>query len=198
MPTENCRLPSWASLAIFVLFSFAATGPAVAEPSQPPTAPTSAQGRLEILGEAVESVTLAKRIGHNDAVDSSHPLVLRPVGSSVSIPAGEYLLQEINLSGGFRCHVPFRVVDGLTNKVTEPEWLTISPDRACMLSAGAPLRLTPGVYRVGRLTHLSHELLDAQGRRYYGSATPRPMPRFVVYQGDREIASSDSMSLEYG
>lgn len=199
LPTENRSLPSWASLAILVLTSSAASRLLAAESGGPPVAPGTATGRLEILGEAVESVTVAKRIGRSDEYDSSNPLVLRPVGASISIPAGEYLLQEINLSGGFRCYVPFRVVDGLTNKVvTEPEWLTISPDKPCLLKAGAPLKLTPGVYRVGRLTHLSHELLDAQGRRYYGSATPRPLPRFAIYQGDREIASSDSMSLEYG
>ena len=199
MVTGNRSLLLWPCLVILVLLSFAATYLAAAQPGQPPATPTPAMGRLDILGEAIETVTLAKRIGHGDAYDSRDPLVLRRPGSSVSIPAGEYLLQKIDLTGGFCCYVPFRVIDGLTDKVVkEPEWLTISPDKPCTLKAGAPLKLIPWAYRVGRLTHLSHRLVDAQGRSYYNSTTSRPLPRFAIRQGDREIASSDSMSLEYG
>lgn len=199
MPTGNHCLLSRPCLAILLLLSFAATCLAAAEPDQPPATPTPVMGELHIEGDAIETLTLARRIGQGDDYDSANPLVLQRPGSSVSIPAGDYLLQEIELTGGFGCYVPFRIVDGRTNKVIrEPEWLTISPDKPCTLKAGAPLKLAPGVYRLGRLIHLTHELLDSQGRRYHASAIPRPLPQFAIYQANRQIASSDSMSLEYG
>ena len=155
-------------------------------------------GQLKIEGGAVEQLTLEKR-RINQQFDPMNPLIVHCLGSRMSIPAGEYRLQKIELKGGYCCDVPMQIIDGLTGKVLrEAEWLTIGPDKPCTLKAGAPLKLVSRVYCLGRVIRLGYELLDAQGRRYYAPATPRQLPRFAVYQGDREIASSDSMSLEYG
>ena len=199
MPTGSRSLLLWPCLAILVLFPFAIDRLLAAEPDRRQAAPASAMGRLDIQGEAIETLTLAKRIGGSDSFDSQNPLQLRHPGSSVSIPVGEYLLQKIELTNGFRCYVPFRIIDGVTGKSKkEPEWLTIRPDKPCLLRVGAPLKLKLGVYRFGNIIHVKHELLDAEGRWYDDSKPSRQLPQFAIYQGDHQIASNDSMSLEYG
>ena len=199
MTTGNRSLLLWLCVAILVLIPVAIDRLVAAEPDGRQAAPAAAMGRLDIQGEAIEVLTLAKRIGDGDSFDSQNPLLLRHPGLSVSIPAGEYLLQKIELTDGFCCYVPFRIMDGVTGKAKkEPEWLTIRPDKPCTLRVGAPLKLNVGVYRLGGVVRFTHELIDVEGRRYHDSKPSRQFPQFAIYQGDRQIASGDSMSLEYG
>ncbi len=156
-------------------------------------------GQLLIEGDSIERLTFARRIGDTDTFDAAKPPVFEHPGASVSMPAGQYFLRLIELRGGYTSQPYIQSDDGKTGKVPpDAEWLTISPDRPCTLQAGAPLKLQPYAYRQGRVIRLSFGLLDARGRGYYASAVLPRLPQFVVYQGDREIATSDSMSLEYG
>jgi hypothetical protein len=190
--TGSRRLLCWIGLAVLLM---AAAGHS---PAAEPASPAAPMGQLKIEGGAIERLWLMKRIGHDNAYDASKVLVFDRPGASVTVSAGQYLA-SIALQGGYTSHLHIQSDDGRVAKVQpDAAWMTVSPDEPCTLKAGSPLKLVPLAYRQGRTVRLMYELLDAQGRRYYPSAPPRPVPQFTIYQGDREIASSQSMSLEYG
>ena len=130
----------------------------------------ASHGELIVEGELIESLTVTGKAGDSRTIN-------RP-GASVSLPAGQYSIQEIQLEGGFRCVVP-----------RTAETFTVSPDEPCRLKAGAPL--TPGVTfkRSGKMLTLDYELVDAAGRNYRRTGRSLDPPRFAVYQGEREIGS---------
>jgi hypothetical protein len=198
MTIGNRRRLSRMCLAFVATLLFPAVGLPGVGPEQAKPASAPAMGQLKIEGDAIERLTLSKRIGNTNTFDAAKPLIFERPGASVSMPTGQYLPQ-IELRGGYTAHFYIQSNDGRTGTVLpNAEWLTISLDKSCTLKAGAPLKLVPRVYRLGRTIRLSYELLDAQGRRYYGSKSPRPIAQFAIYQADREIVSSESLSLEYG
>jgi hypothetical protein len=193
MTIGNRRRLSRMCLAIFATLLFPAVGlPAVERtPAKPPSAP--AMGQLKIEGKAIERLSLAKRIGKGDA-SSEKPLVLNSPGSTVSLPVGDYLLERIELKGGYVCNVPFRVFGPNNQELRAPQWLTIGPDQPCVLKIGAPLKATLRTYRQGRVILIAYDLLDSEGRRYASTKRGSP-PRFTVSCDGREVASG---SFEYG
>jgi hypothetical protein len=180
-------------LAIFALLLLPAIRLPAAAPAQAKPASVPAMGQLKIEGKAIERLSLAKRIGNGDA-SSEKPLVLNGPGSTVSIPVGDYLLERIELKGGYVCNVPFRVFGRNNQELRGPEWLTISADKPCVLKVGAPLKATLRTYRQGRMILIAYDLLDSEGHRY-GSTKRGSPPRFTVSCDGREVTSG---SFEYG
>ena len=193
MRTRNGRSLLWLCLVLGTLLPAAGRLAAAESKATPSSGP--AMGVLNIEGGAIERVTLAKCIGAGDAYDPRDTFTLQHPGTSVSLPAGKYLPQNVELKGGYRCYVPFQIVDGRTKKVLRgPEWLTISPEKPCLLKVGAPLTPSLRTFRQGRTIRIAYDLLDSEGRSYSPGTRDKP-PRFTVSCGGREIASG---SFEYG
>jgi hypothetical protein len=154
----------------------AAAGLLVLAGVAPCPAARASDGELRIEGELIKSLTVVNEAGDSRTIN-------RP-GASVSLPAGQYTIYQIELDGGAHCSYP-----------RESPSFTISPDKPCRLKAGAPLK--PGVTfkRSGKILTLDYKLLDAAGRNYRASGRSADPPRFVVYQGEREIGSG---TFEYG
>lgn len=194
--TAGSRGLRWWSGVAIVLMAAASSSPA--EPARQPASSAAPMGQVKIEGGGIEGLVLVKRIGQTDTFDAANPLTFEKPGRSVSLPPGQYLARVV-LRGGYSSRSYAWADDGRIGKVTaDAQWLTVSPDKPCTLKAGVPLKLVPFVYRQGRVVRLMSDLVDAQGRQYHRSEPPRPLPQFTVYQGDREVASSESMSLEYG
>jgi hypothetical protein len=102
-------------------------------------------------------------------------------GVSVFLPPGNYTIQYIYLRGGYQSG-------------PRDEILTLIPNATNRLAVGTPLKSTVSVNRQGRMLNLNYQLLDDQGRKYTNPNRSDP-PRFVVYQGQREIGSG---TFEYG
>lgn len=164
-------------------------------PAAEPVQTSPAMGRLTIEGAAVESLKLERRIDNSDAHAPGEPGTVRCDAGSVWLPSGEYLLQQINLKNGYSCYVPFRVI-GPGNKVLRgPEWLTISPDKACSLRIGAAIKPVVRAARQGATIIIACDLQDSQGRCYVSCKRDK-RPHFTVSDCDgREIAAG---SFEYG
>ncbi len=183
--------PPWRHCALLVLLLFAAGRLPAAETART----TPAMGRLNIDGEAVESIRLEKRVGRSDAHTPGAPGIVQCPGSSVSLPTGEYLLQQINLKGGYSCNVPFSIMGPGDKVLKGPEWLTISPGKPCSLKIGAPLKPAVRVFRHGSRILIAYHLLDSEGRSYVFNKRDKP-PRFTVFDcSGREVGSG---SFEYG
>ena len=189
--TGGRNAPLWLCSVHLALLLLAASGLSAAEPVQT----TPAMGRLNIEGTAVESIRLEKRIGHSDAHAPGEPGTVRCPGPSISLPTGEYLLQQINLKGGYSCNVPFGVMGPDGKELRGPEWFTISRDKPCSLKIGAPLKPSVRAIRRGPTIIIAYELLDSQGRGYVSEKRDNP-PRFTVSDSSgREIAAA---AFEYG
>ncbi len=177
MGTGNRERIVWRSCGLLSLLlvpcRVAVGDPSRAQPSPPDT------GRLEIEGPTIERLTLRK-FGpppYNDSLVFDHP------GPVVSLQMGDYLVDRIELKGGYYCY--------------GGPMLTIR-DKPYRLKIGGPLKPTVSTTRGGRYIGLSYELRDAEGHTYgrqnvEGSAG-RP-PRFTVYLGDRVVGSG---AFEYG
>jgi len=134
-----------------------------------------------ILGKRIESLTLTDQQGQ--------PVVFRR-GSGMCLPPGQYLIQGIDLPGGY---------SSLTYGGHPPDRLTLVPGKPCRFDIRAPLTPSVAVKREGRLLKLDYQLLDGDGRKYRrndpsGSDRSHP-PQFAVYQGESLIGSG---SFEYG
>jgi len=164
-------------------------------PAQPPKAKPSpaVTGQLNIQGQGVERITLERREARH-GLDPYVTVVPDPSGAAVSVPAGEYWLQEVVLQGGYSCLLPRRIVDGRTGIEQEGEWLTISPEKPCLLKVGGPLKPTVAAHRQGQNVRIWWGLLDAS-RRGYSCRNPQTPPRFAVYCDDEVVGSG---SFEYG
>jgi hypothetical protein len=82
--------------------------------------------QLSVEGRAIERLTLADASGRVTPIG-------QPAGS-VSLPAGKYRVQQVELKGGFQCFV----FGG-----SEDDWIHVAPNKSPVLKAGAPL--TPKV-----------------------------------------------------
>ena len=156
-----------------MLFSLPWLLPALAfatEAAKEQPAPKPADCRLIVEGKHIEKLTLVDEQGHAT-------IITRP-GSSVSLPAGRYWIQEICVQWD---------ESGAPNTEKDVNWLTLDPSRPSYLNVGSSA--TPRVVVTQRGRTLS---LNCQGvTRIVGSAPPQ----FAVYQGDRRIASG---AFEYG
>jgi hypothetical protein len=133
--------------------------------------------RLNIQGSPVEALTLIDEQGIR-----KH---LQEPGSSVSLPAGRYRIERIELKNGFECY---------DYGVTDDSWFTLAPDKPHDLHLGTPFKAEVTGTRQGRIIVLSYELRGASGYKYVPSGRTIK-PRFTVYRGDRMLGSDD---FQYG
>ncbi len=162
--------------AVVALFLLAGATPCLAADAKEPPAGDASNGELRIEGKLIESLTVINKAGDSRTIN-------RP-GASVSLPADQYSIQQIQLEGGYICSYP-----------ATAESFSVTGDQPCKLQAGAPL--TPGLTleRSGKIVELDYGLVDAAGRKYRGGRSPLDPPRFTVHRGDREIGSG---TFEYG
>jgi hypothetical protein len=143
------------------------------------TAPgTAAQvGELRIEGESIERLVLTDGTGSSRKFD-------RPA-AVVTLPEGEYRLQEVALEGGYQCRA---------YQVPEGGHVTVSRDRPATLKVGAPLSQRIRLQRQGAVLALNFEIVGGAGE-LYSPATSTDKPHVTVYSRDKQILSAD---FEYG
>jgi hypothetical protein len=167
---DKCR---FGTLLVFILFC---TGTAAdlckaGEASEKAT-PT---GELKLEGQHIERLVLRRNDGHTETL--SNP------GETIKLPAGEYLLQDVRLKGGY-----------IRNRITTVERITIRAGQQEFLKGGAPLVPTIKVQREGRILVMNYELRGAGGETYTGGDRSKP-PTFAVYKNQKKIASG---KFEFG
>ena len=166
------------SWAVVVVLPFLGANRCVADQSAGPRAGDSDTCELRIDGKQVEKLTLVSRAGTRREID-------RPK-RNVSLPPGEYRVQEVRLEGGYAHYAGAREA-----------WFSLTPGRPHQLTVGAPLEPQLELTRTGRIVQLDHQLLDADGRDYHfrGIGTRLDPPQFTVCRAERQIGSG---SFEYG
>jgi hypothetical protein len=164
---------------ISLVFALAGAASEMDEAVADPASAEPAMCRLRIEGRAIERLTLADE--HERVTAVPQP------GESVSLPAGRYRVQEVDLTGGFQCAMYAAGPD---------EWVQLAADQTPVLKLGAPLTPQVRVKRVGRLLKLDYELVDAAGRKYVqrGVAGAVP-PTFTVSKDGQTLGTG---SFEYG
>jgi hypothetical protein len=138
--------------------------------------PEVADCRLQLDGKFIARLMLM------DGKDKVRELATP--GRWVSLPAGKYRLDLVELNGGFSS---YGSGEGL-------EWFQLAPGKTHRLNIGAPLTPKIEVSRSGRILELDYALLDAGGRRYSRSGRTDP-PQFAVFKGDRKVGSG---TFRYG
>jgi hypothetical protein len=133
-------------------------------------------GRLLIQGEGIQRLVLEGRSGVARTITTP--------GAMVELPADEYRLQQVELTGGFKWQ--------LRGVAAEP-WVKVGGEASARLFVGAPLRSEVQVQPGGGCLNMSYRLVDCEGRDYLNSKAPAP--RVTVYKGDRELTSQ---TLKYG
>jgi len=135
-------------------------------------------GKL-ILGQHIESLSL------NDP--HGQPVAFGLRSSGMFVPPGRYVIEEIDLQGGFYAN---------TSPKLPTDQVTLVPGKPVRFDIRGPLRSSVTAQRSGRLLKLNYQLLDGDGRKYQRSNGDRGHPpQFAVYQGDCQIGSG---SFEYG
>jgi len=143
--------------------------------AQEPNKPDSAMGELKLEGKHIERLVLRRNDGHAETFNNP--------GEIITLPAGEYLLQEVRLKGAYA-----------RNRLSGGEQIMVRAGQQEVLKVGAPLVPTIKVQRQGRILRLSYELLGAGGETYTGGDRSKP-PTFAVYKGQKKIASD---KFEFG
>jgi len=150
-----------------------------AGPIEEPPAPGDRAFCELVLGQHIENLSLSDQHGQ------SVPYQRR--GSSLFVPPGQYVVERIDLQGGFSANTDPRL---------PADHLTLVPGKHVRVDIRGPLRSSVTAQRAGRLLKLNYQLLDGDGRKYQRSSGDRGHPpQFAVYQGDCQIASG---SFEYG
>ncbi len=143
--------------------------------AQEPNKPDSAVGELKLEGQHIEQLVLSRNDSHTETLNNP--------GQITRLPAGEYLLQEVRLKGGY-----------IRSRISTSERITVRAGQQEVLKVGAPLVPTIKVQRQGRILRLSYDLLGAGGESYTGGDRSKP-PTFAVYKGQKQIASG---KFEFG
>ena len=165
---------------LLALLLLPGVGAALGADAEGPSAGDTADCTLQIEGTLIESLTLVTRSGD--------PQTFERPGASVSVPAGEYRVQEVTLQGDYASY----------DYSADPgDWFSLTPEEPHRLQVGAPLKPELSATRSGRIVKLDHGLYDGGGRRYtYRGENERPdPPRFTVYRGEQEVGSG---AFEYG
>lgn len=144
--------------------------PAIASAADP------AGCELVLAGKPVEKLVLSNEQGRRTEI-------VRP-GARVRLPPGRYRIAEISVRWD---------QGGPPETETDVNWLTLTPAGARRLNVGASETPQVTATRWGRLLKLSY---DARSGGYASRESARATPpQFVVYEGDRQVASG---SFEYG
>ncbi len=133
-------------------------------------------GEIKIEGKGIKRLVLKNKDGNRETI--------RRPGEIVSLPAGEYRLREVYLEGGFSSSVGGDRCD----------WIAAEPNNPGVLKVGGPLKQKLDVVRHGNVLILKHSL-NGIGGNVYRADNRDTQPGFVVYKGDKEIASG---KFEYG
>lgn len=151
------------------------------------TATEGSSCRLTIEGRGIERLTLVEANDDDDLRNEKVTKIERP-GAIVSLPAGKYRVQEVELKGGFSCHEYF---------ASDDDWIHVAVGQSPVVKAGAPLTPKVSVKRTGRVLAIDYELVDAAGRTYTpGTADRRAKPpTFTVLKNGQTIGSG---TFEYG
>jgi len=134
-----------------------------------------ALGELKLEGEYVEHFVLSRKDGYTETFNNPE--------KTIRLPAGEYLLQDVRLKGGY-----------IRNRMGGFVPVTVREGEQEILKVGAPLVPTVRVHRRGRFLILSYDLLGVGGDAYTNGDRSKP-PSFAIYSGDKKIASD---TFEYG
>jgi hypothetical protein len=168
MPPLGAKTLSGAAAALVVI----ATGVGFAQP------PQADRGELRIEGTNISRLVLVGQDNHRE--EWSH------VSGSLSLPAGTYRVQQIELQGGYSA---FPAGAGALAEIV------ISPDQPAVLKAGGPLRQTVSINRRGSVLVLNYGLVGIGDEEYRPATRSQEPPSFTVYKGNRTIASG---KFEYG
>jgi hypothetical protein len=161
-----------------------------------PEAKKPANCQLILEGRHIEKLVLSDRQGRVTEL-------VRP-GDRVLLPAGDYQIDDIVVKGGYTCDWQFPLAWPQLPSRWPPQSerrITLSHDSPCRPNIGTPLKPEITAKRVGRLMKVSYSLwLRDGGARGYSNPNSRNalFPQFAVYQGDRDVTSLGSGSLEYG
>ncbi len=188
------RIPAWFPLwciAILAMSAIATGRLAAAEPRPAKPSAEPAKGILKIEGTGIEQLTLVKQ---KSLREYDSPTVLQRPGSSVLLPAGKYILTEIRLKNGYQSTVHWAISSSNNYAVSDSELLTVSPEKACSVKGGGPLKLLPSLGRLGRTLHLGCQIVDGAGHSYTNEKRDNP-PRFTVFCNGQEVGSG---TFEYG
>jgi hypothetical protein len=157
---------------------FPAAGLHAGEKKKEPSAPDDSACELKIHGNSIEKLVLLRDRGRGE--------VLNNPAASVRLPAGTYRVGNVQLKGGYQCWDRDRA------KLEKP--FTLTPEAPGEIKVGGPLASSVKVTRRARVLELTYQLLDVGGREVRGTSRGDP-PKFVIYNGDRQIASG---AFEYG
>ena len=165
---------------IVVVFLHLGANRCVASPPAEPGEETTETCELQIDGTLVEKIILVNRAGVPQEI-------VRPE-QSVSLPPGEYRVQQVILEGNYN-HYDYAGAS--------EAWFSLTPGRPHQLTVGAPLEPKLEVTRTGRIVRLSHQLVDREGRDYQfrGLGGRLDPPQFTACRGERQIGSG---TFEYG
>jgi hypothetical protein len=179
LPKSSC------SVAWFILSAWAMSLPALVLAADPPmrapirngqTASATARkpGDCELIleGKSIERLVLLDSRGLTKVIASPR--------TSVFLPPGRYVLQQVDFQGGFPLY---------PNEV-----LLLTPQTPTKLDVGKLLKPTVTATRKGRMLKLDYQLLDAAGQNCANKYYPYP-PHFDVYLGNEKVASGN---FEYG
>jgi hypothetical protein len=174
--TSGYILPLWALLLPTIVLA--------AEPAKKPPPPAALSCEV-ILGQHIKDLGLIDPQGR--------PVPYSPRGSSMFVQPGQYVIETIDLQGGYSAS-PSSGYFGRS-----PDRLTLIPGKPCRFDIRFPLTPSVTVTRVGRLLKLDYQLLDGDGRKYRRSDPTNDdrahPPQFAIYQGDGQIGSG---TFEYG
>jgi hypothetical protein len=138
-------------------------------------------GELRITGDAVQRVTLE---------GGAYAVVLDKPGAVVKVPAGSYPRFRVCLKkGDVEAHLD-------RSRSGDAARISVSEQKAAELAAGGPLTNAVNIRRQGKNLLLSYEMRGAAGN-YALAGVDRLMhpPEFMVYRGDKKIASG---KFQYG
>ncbi|MEA3225956.1 MAG: hypothetical protein U9Q07_08390 [Planctomycetota bacterium] len=138
----------------------------------------STLGKLRLDGEYIERLVLRRNDGHTE--------VLNDPEETVKLPAGQYLLQDVRLKGGYTRQ---------TIRAPHSNRITISKDKPALLKVGGPLKQTVSVRRRGSILELTYGLFGADGNTYAIASNRNKRPTFAIYKGHRKIVTG---KFEFG
>jgi hypothetical protein len=180
MPKAIAGFAAWRILAAWAILPLASV--LAADTARTKPAETPSTGELVLRGKHIQSLVLVGKHGERRVVGSPN---------RVSLPAGQYGVQEIQLKGGYCSYGDSDLpTDGPPSHL-----LTIAAGKSCRPKFGAPLNPSVKVKREGRLLTIDYVLLDGDGRKYRHPDYDRSPPTFTVYHGDRSVGSG---KFEYG
>lgn len=137
----------------------------------------STLGELRLEGKHIERMALRRNDGHMEVFNNP--------GETVKLPAGQYLLQDIRLKGGYTRQTTMR----RNNRVV------ISEGEPALLKVGGPLKQTISVRRQGSILQLAYSLTGVGGETYAAVRNAGKRPAFAIYKGEKKIGAGE---FEFG